>query len=125
MSVFLVLLVLVLVLWTVQNEDLTDQAEIFTEASSYALTQSKLGGTWSDSDSSNADSKFDDFDDSDQAIDDFQSFFGQMNTECDVDCVQRVLNVVPIPGPPNRQSNRVRIDRQSDLLAIFKMFLVK
>ncbi len=34
------------------NKDVTDIAEIFTEASTYALTPSKLGGTWSDSDSS-------------------------------------------------------------------------
>ncbi len=82
----------------VLNKDTTDRAEIFTEASPNALTPSKLGGTWYDSDSSHADSKFDDPDDSDQTADDFQSFFGQMNAKCDVDYAQTVLNIVRFLG---------------------------
>ncbi len=79
-----------------------DGAEIFTEASPNALTPSKLRATWSDSDS-----KFDDFD---QSVDDFQNFFGQMDTECDVDRIQTVLNDFRI------------LDRQNHLLTILKVF---
>ncbi len=39
-----------------------------------------------------------------------------MDTECDVDHVQTVLNIVWFLHPPNRPSNRVTIDRQSDPL---------
>ncbi len=80
---------LVLVFWTVHNEDVTDRAQIFTEAYpyEYALKQSKLRGTWSDSDSNNADSRLDDFVDLDHSIDDYQNVFCQMGTECYVDHV--------------------------------------
>ncbi len=113
---------LLLLCFAVQNEDSTDRAEIFTEASHHALTPSKPCPSGSDSDSSNADSKFDDFVDFDQSVDDFQNFFGQMDTECDVDRIQTVLNVIRFPDPTNRPSNRDRIDRQSYLLTIFKLF---
>jgi hypothetical protein len=52
-----------------------DLAQIFTEASPYALTQSWSWPSGSDSDSSHAESEFDDFTDSDQSVDDFQNFF--------------------------------------------------
>ena len=45
MSVFVVVVV---VQTTVQNDDATDRAQIFTEASPYALTQRISGGIWSD-----------------------------------------------------------------------------
>ena len=51
------------------------------------------------------------------SADDFQNFFVQMDTECDVDHVQTVLNIVRFPDPPNRPSNQHRIDDHSDLLA--------
>ncbi len=44
-----------------------------------------------------------------------------MDTECD-DQVQTVLNIVRFPDPPNRPSNRHRIDDQSNPLTIFKIF---
>ncbi len=49
---------------------------------------------------------------SEQSADDCQYFFGQMDTEYDVDHVQTVLNVVRFPDPPNRPSNRYGIDDQ-------------
>ncbi len=55
---------------------------------------SKLWRTGSDRHSSSADSMFDDFVDLDQSVDDFQNFFGQMDTECNVDHIQTVLNIV-------------------------------
>ncbi len=48
-----------------------------------------------DPDSNHADSEFDDFADFDQSTDDFQIFFGQMDTECDAyHIVQTVLSIV-------------------------------
>ncbi len=109
---------LLLLCFTVQNEDSTDRAEISTEASHHALTPSKPCPSASDSHSSSADSKLDDFADSDQSVDDFQLFFGQMYREYDVDHVRRVLNIVRYSDPPNLD----RIDRQSYLPTIFKHF---
>ncbi len=50
--------------------------------------------------------------------DDFQTFFGQMDTECDVDRVETVLSIARFLDPPNR----VRIDRQDHLLTILTFF---
>ncbi len=100
----------------------TDRAEIFTEASHHALTPSKPCPSRCDSDSSSADLTFDDFVDLDQSVDDFQNFFGQMDTECEVDYAQTVLNIVRFSDPPNRPTNRNRIDRQNHLLTILTFF---
>ncbi len=86
----------------------------------------KMSVFLSDSDSipmqSNADSKLDDFVDLDKSVDEFKIFFGQVDTECDVDHVGTDLNIVWFPDPPIRSSNRDRIDRQSNQLTIFKLF---
>ncbi len=49
--------------------------------------------------------------------DDLAFFFALMNNGCDVNHAETVLNIVRFPDPPNRPSNRYRIDDQSNLQA--------
>ncbi len=118
---YVFLIVLVIVLWLVHNEVVTDRVQMFTEAYPYVIRPSKLGGTWSDSDSSNADSRFDDFVGLEQSVEHFQNFFGQMDTECDVDHVGTDMNIVRFPDQPILD----RIDRQRNPLMIFNIFSAK
>ncbi len=51
-------------------------------------------------DSSSVESEYNDFADSDISIIDFQNFYSQINTECNVDYKQKVLNVAQFWNPP-------------------------
>ena len=80
MSVFLLLLLLLLLSKPVHNEDAMDRAEIFTEASTHALTQSKSWQGGSDSWIRRYPDRNAEFGDFGSSADDFGNILCQMDS---------------------------------------------